>query len=143
MSSDALTRFPEIRRIPVCFILFAVMIAGAGSGCTSMTDPHTTHAEPSARDNPYGPSHVDILSPLPDTLLTTTTVELSFRFLKGRKDGGEHLHLYLDGEKWGVVKSSPVTLKRLRPGPHTVHLEIVTMDHLPLAGGADVRFRVQ
>ncbi|MBI5407483.1 MAG: hypothetical protein HZA18_07295 [Nitrospirae bacterium] len=90
-----------------------------------------------------GASQVEILSPREDAVIASSTVQIVFRFLKGRKDSGEHLHLLLDGEKWGTVKSSPVTLKNLSPGPHSVTLQMSTRDHVLLGDGTTVRFVVE
>lgn len=119
-------------QIPFAALL---MLLSAIAGCVSLPDQSLR--------NTVGASQVEILFPAPDALLEVSTVEISFRFLKGRKDGGEHLHLYLDGKKWGNVKNSPVTLHRLAPGPHTVLLEIVNKDHLSVAKGAEVHFKVR
>ena len=90
-----------------------------------------------------GTSSVEILSPLQDSISTSSTVRVEFRFLKGRKDGGDHLHVSLDGEHWGTIKSSPVTFKKLSKGLHTVTIEVSTRDHVLLGARSSIQFQVQ
>jgi hypothetical protein len=116
----------------ICISLLTAVLLG---GCVSTPGKN--------QETTLGTSQVEILSPAPDAMVDSSSVEVVFRFLKGRKDGGEHIHLYLDGEKWGIVKASPVTLNRLAPGPHAVVLEVLTMDHQSLNIRANVHFIVR
>jgi hypothetical protein len=90
-----------------------------------------------------GASQIEILTPAPDAVVTSSTVQIDFRLLKGRKDNGDHVHVKVDGEKWGTIKTPPVTLKNLSPGPHTVILETATKDHVLVGNPQSVRFIVQ
>ena len=51
-----------------------------------------------------------------------------------------HLHYYVDGQSWPVVDSSgeTVVLVGLKPGPHTVKLELADATHKPIPGAAQV-----
>src|SRR5262245_4477122 len=51
-----------------------------------------------------------------------------------------HLHYYVDGQSWPIVDTSgePVVLVGLKPGPHTVKLELADATHRPIPGAAQV-----
>ena len=51
-----------------------------------------------------------------------------------------HLHYYVDGQSWPTVDSSgeTVVLVGLKPGPHTVKLELADATHKPIPGAAQV-----
>ena len=47
-----------------------------------------------------------------------------------------HLHYYVDGQSWPIVDTSgeTVVLVGLKPGPHTVRLELADATHKPFPG---------
>jgi len=47
-----------------------------------------------------------------------------------------HLHYYVDGQSWPIVDTSgeTVVLVGLKPGPHTVKLELADATHKPIPG---------
>ena len=51
-----------------------------------------------------------------------------------------HLHYYVDGQSWPIVDASgeTVVLVGLKPGPHTVKLELADATHKPIPGAAQV-----
>src|SRR4029453_9724307 len=53
---------------------------------------------------------------------------------------GGHLHYYVDGQSWPIVDTSgeTVVLVGLKPGPHTVKLELADATHRPIPGAAQV-----
>lgn len=56
-----------------------------------------------------------------------------------------HLHYYVDGQSWPIVDTSgeTVVLVGLKPGPHTVKLELADATHKPIAGASQtVEFTV-
>ena len=51
-----------------------------------------------------------------------------------------HLHYYVDGQSWPIVDTSgeTVVLVGLKPGPHTVKLELADATHGPISGASQV-----
>ena len=51
-----------------------------------------------------------------------------------------HLHYYVDGQSWPIVDTSgeTVVLVGLKPGPHTVKLELADATHRPISGASQV-----
>jgi uncharacterized protein DUF6130 len=51
-----------------------------------------------------------------------------------------HLHYYVDGQSWPIVDTSgeTIVLVGLKPGPHTVKLELADATHRPVPGAAQV-----
>jgi len=51
-----------------------------------------------------------------------------------------HLHYYVDGQSWPIVDTSgeTVILVGLKPGSHTVKLELADATHRPIPGAAQV-----
>ena len=51
-----------------------------------------------------------------------------------------HLHYYVDGQSWPIVDTSgeTVVLVGLKPGPHTVKLELADAMHKPISGASQV-----
>jgi hypothetical protein len=51
-----------------------------------------------------------------------------------------HLHYYVDGQSWPIVDASgeTVVLVGLKPGPHTVKLELADATHKPISGASQV-----
>jgi hypothetical protein len=50
------------------------------------------------------------------------------------------LHYYVDGQSWPIVDTSgeTVVLVGLKPGPHTVRLELADATHRPISGASQV-----
>jgi len=51
-----------------------------------------------------------------------------------------HLHYYVDDQSWPIVDTSgeTVVLVGLKPGPHTVKLELADATHKPIPGASQV-----
>jgi Family of unknown function (DUF6130) len=51
-----------------------------------------------------------------------------------------HMHYYVDGQSWPIVDTSgeTVVLVGLKPGPHTVKLELADATHRPIPEAAQV-----
>jgi len=51
-----------------------------------------------------------------------------------------HLHYYVDGQSWPIVDTSgeTVVLVGLKPGPHSVRLELADATHKPIPGASQV-----
>jgi len=51
-----------------------------------------------------------------------------------------HLHYYVDGQSWPIVDTSgeTVVLVGLKPGPHTVKLELADATHKPISGASQL-----
>src|SRR4026209_141297 len=51
-----------------------------------------------------------------------------------------HLHYYVDGQSWPIVDTSgeTVVLVGLKPGPHSVRLELADATHRPIPGAAQL-----
>jgi len=51
-----------------------------------------------------------------------------------------HLHYYVDGQSWPIVDTSgeTVVLVGLKPGPHTVRLELADATHKPISGASQL-----
>ena len=49
-----------------------------------------------------------------------------------------HLHYYVDGQSWPIVDTSgeTVVLVGLKPGPHSVRLELADATHRPIPGAS-------
>src|SRR6476620_2304958 len=49
-----------------------------------------------------------------------------------------HLHYYVDGQSWPIVDTSgeTVVLVGLKPGPHSVRLELADATHKPISGAS-------
>jgi hypothetical protein len=51
-----------------------------------------------------------------------------------------HLHYYVDCQSWPIVDTSggTVVLVGLKPGPHSVRLELADATHKPIPGASQV-----
>ena len=51
-----------------------------------------------------------------------------------------HLHYYVDDQSWPIVDTSgeTIVLVGLKPGPHTVKLELADATHKPIAGASQL-----
>ena len=51
-----------------------------------------------------------------------------------------HLHYYVDDQSWPTVDTSgeTIVLVGLKPGPHTVRLELADATHKPISGASQV-----
>ena len=90
-----------------------------------------------------GASRILILTPQQgDILPAGEDVQITYQFIRGMKDNGDHVHVYLDGENEGTSKRSPRGLGKLSPGKHTVLLKISNHDHDWVNVEASVQFEV-
>jgi hypothetical protein len=90
-----------------------------------------------------GASKILILTPKEgDILLPGEEVQIVYQFIRGMKDNGNHVHVYLDGENEGTSKRSPRGLGKLSPGKHTILLKVSNQDHEWVNVETSVRFEV-
>ena len=90
-----------------------------------------------------GPSKLSILAPKAGEILPPDAeVQVTYQFIRGMKDNGDHVHVYVDGENQGTSRRSPRGLGRLSPGKHTVLLKVSNHDHEWVNVEAAVEFEV-
>jgi len=90
-----------------------------------------------------GNSKILILAPKEgDVLPAGAEVQVDYRFIKGAKDNGNHVHVYVDGENEGTTRRSPRGLGVLTPGKHSVLLKVSNQDHEWINVEASVQFEV-
>jgi len=70
---------------------------------------------------------VSILAPKDGEVLTSAPVSVQYTYVKGRR--GDHVHVYLDGNNRGVSGASPLQLKEVKKGSHTLELRAAARDH--------------
>lgn len=65
-------------------------------------------------------------------------VKVSYQATTGPK--GDHVHLYVDGERVAVLKqlAGDYELKMLSPGKHKINIEIVTKEHKHIGVGKEI-----
>jgi hypothetical protein len=99
---------------------------------------HAEEAQTSA-----GASKIIIVTPKEgDSLPASEEVQIAYQFIRGMKDNGNHVHVYLDGENEGTSRRSPRGLGKLPPGKHTVLLKVSNQDHEWVNVEATVKFEV-
>lgn len=90
-----------------------------------------------------GASKILILAPKEgDILPPGEEVQIVYQFIRGMKDNGNHVHVYLDGENEGTSKRSPRGLGKLSPGKHTILLKVSNQDHEWVNVEVSVKFEV-
>jgi hypothetical protein len=90
-----------------------------------------------------GPSQIIILFPKPGEVLPAgEEVMMSYQLIRGLRDNGDHIHVYIDGENDGTSKRSPRSLGKLRPGKHTVILKVANQNHDSVKVEATVQFEI-
>jgi len=90
-----------------------------------------------------GVSNIVILAPKQGEILPAEgEVQVVYQFIRGKKDNGNHVHIYLDGKNEGTTRRSPRVLGKLNPGKHTVLLKISNQDHEWVNVEATVQFEV-
>jgi len=94
---------------------------------------------PSANARPFTPARIQIISPTPNEVSgpdVTVQVKLvgahEVQPSAGtvRPDEG-HIHVSLDGTVVAMAYSTTQELNGLSPGPHSVQVEFVAIDHMP------------
>ena len=76
-----------------------------------------------------GPSSVSILSPQPDETVRQDVVEVQYHLVRGRTDGGDHVHVWIDGQNEGFSLESPKRLRGVSSGAHTIRVRVATRGH--------------
>lgn len=90
-----------------------------------------------------GPSQIIILTPKPGEVLPPgEEVMMRYQLIRGLRDNGDHIHVYIDGENDGTSKRSPRSLGKLPPGKHTVVVKVANQDHDPVKVEATVQFEI-
>jgi hypothetical protein len=90
-----------------------------------------------------GPSQIIIVSPRPGDLLPAgVEVLMTYQLIRGLRDNGDHIHVYIDGENDGTSKRSPRSLGKLTPGKHIVVVKVANQDHDPVKVEATVQFEI-
>ncbi|MBI3595315.1 MAG: hypothetical protein HY200_10195 [Nitrospirae bacterium] len=113
-------------------ILLGVALSMTGRGVYAV-EPQTT----------AGASKIVIVTPKEgDHLPASDEVQIEYQFVRGMKDNGNHVHVYLDGENEGTSRRSPRGLGKLAPGKHTVLLKVSNQDHEWVNVEATVQFEV-
>lgn len=77
--------------------------------------------------------NVKILSPLDDAaLLSTAETYVEYEFEKG--DKGDHIHIWIDGEKSPAQRAAKGSyeLPKMTPGKHAVIAKLVDKGHVPV-----------
>ena len=120
---------------PLSVALAVVLAAGLIlTACAS-----DAKSSPTATSRPLTPARIQIISPTPDevtgpdvtvqvNLIGAHEVQPSAGTL--RPDEG-HIHVSVDGNVVAMAYSTTQELKGLTPGPHSVQVEFVAIDHLP------------
>jgi hypothetical protein len=90
-----------------------------------------------------GPSSVVITAPQSGQLLQGNVVHVYYQLTRGRADGGDHVHVWLDGENYGFSFGPPKKLPGVQAGEHTVLVRVAREDHKFPGPEAVVTFRVE
>lgn len=102
--------------------------------------------KPMAQEKEMGMSQASVVisSPADGAMLTANqAVKVSYQAKTGPK--GDHVHLYLDGERTAVLRqlAGDYELGMLKPGKHKISVEIVTKDHQHIGVGKEISVEVQ
>lgn len=90
-----------------------------------------------------GPSQIIILTPKPGEVLPAgEEVVMRYQLIRGLRDNGDHIHVYIDGENDGTSKRSPRSLGKLPPGKHTLVVKVANQNHDLVKVEAAVQFEV-
>lgn len=75
-------------------------------------------------------------------LAADQAVNVNYQATPGPK--GNHVHLYLNGERVAVLRQlvGDYDLGTLKPGKHTISVEIVTSDHQHIGVGKEINVEV-
>lgn len=101
--------------------------------------------QPMASDKDVGASQASVMisSPADGAVLAANQpVKVSYQANPGPK--GDHVHLYLDGERTAVLRqlTGDYELGMLKPGKHKISVEIVTKDHHHIGVGKEITVEV-
>jgi hypothetical protein len=86
---------------------------------------------------------VVILEPHPGQRLQGDVVQVYYRLTRGRADGGDHVHVWLNGENHGFSFGPPKKLRGVAPGEHTLLVRVARGDHTFPGPEAAVTFHVE
>jgi hypothetical protein len=86
---------------------------------------------------------VTILSPKAGQSIRGDRVDVHYALVRGRADGGDHVHVWLDGQNEGFSLESPKRLRGVRPGRHAIRVRVATEGHRFPGPEASVEFFVR
>jgi hypothetical protein len=122
---------------PPVVIRSAWIVIAAGLGVTACGGAAMSSPSPNAR--PSTPARIQIVAPTPNEV-TGRDVTVAVNLIGAhevqpsagtiRPDEG-HIHISLDGTVVAMAYSNSHALKGLTPGPHSVQVEFVAIDHQP------------
>jgi len=115
---------------PAVLLAAGLLLPACGSDATS---------SPTANSRPFTPARIQIISPTPNEV-TGPDVTVQVNLVGGhevqpsagtiRPDEG-HIHVSVDGSVVAMAYGTTQELKGITPGPHSVQVEFVAIDHLP------------
>lgn len=112
----------------------AVLLAACSSTSASSATTATRVATP-ARLEILAPRQGAVVGPHPTLRLKLTGARLSTAAASGAAVPADQgfVHVYVDDKLVSVLYSLTQKLPTLDPGPHTVRVELVALDHAPFA----------
>jgi hypothetical protein len=123
-------------------ILLAACSSTAASTASTATRPATT-----ARLEILAPRQSAVVGPQPTLRLKLSGARLATAAVSGTNVPADQgfVHVYVDDKLVSVLYSLTQKLPTLDPGPHTVRVELVAVDHAPFANQVTdtSRFRVK
>jgi hypothetical protein len=122
------------RAAKYALLLLALLLIRAGTtGFAAAQEGKTT----------AGASRITIISPTEGEILPAgKEVMMTYLLVKGLKDNGDHIHVYIDGANDGTSKRSPRSLGVLPPGKHTVLVKVANQEHDSVKVEATVQFEI-
>jgi hypothetical protein len=125
------------RRPPQGYAVGLAVVLAAGLILTACGSD--AEISPTANSRPFTPARIQIISPTPNEV-TGPDVTVQVNLIGAheiqpsagtiRPDEG-HIHVSVDGNVVAMAYSTTQELKGLTPGPHSVQVEFVAIDHLP------------
>ena len=121
----------DLKSVPIAISVALLLLAGFLGACTE------------SAPQVEGPSSVVITEPQPGQRLQGDVVYVYYQLTRGRADGGNHVHVWLDGENYGFSFGPPKKLPGVGPGEHTILVRVAKEDHKFPGPEASVTFRVE
>ena len=124
-------------KLPLIVAVVALLM-GAG---VQAADYGMDSGKPMAKGQEMGATQAAVIISAPAdgaVVAANQPVKVSYQATTGPK--GDHVHLYVDGERIAVLKQlmGDYELKMLTPGMHKISIEIVTKDHKPIGVGKEI-----
>jgi predicted component of type VI protein secretion system len=125
----------------------AVVLLGACSSSSASSAPPATRPATTARLRILAPRPGAVVGAQPTLRLQLTGARLANAAAAGGNVPADQgfVHVYVDDKLVSVLYSLSQKLPTLDPGPHTVRVELVAVDHAPFANQVTdtSRFRVK